>query len=454
MDWLKRDRIIHRQWNIAVNFFMPARALHHERFARLCHAVIQSYLFVVIVGNILALSYFALRVSPVWLEFVLLLGGAYSPVIGALFLRLTAKISASVVITNILGIAFVTAYALLTNCLSSPAIPILFGFLVMGAGFERRVVTAILTALVILSLSLLYTANEFGLRPAYQIPLTNLALLQFLGLIASVTLMAIGLFLGTLSRQAQRQRLTGALTQAQVANKAKTQFLANMSHELRTPLNAIIGFSELLKNQMFGPIGNPRYLEYSDDIQHAGHRLLNVIDDVLDISAIESQDFGAIDEEIDASELVAACVSMLAGRFKSSEITLTTMLAPNLPRLRGAQTRLKQIIVNLLENALKFSPAGGEVRIHAYSGENGGVTFEISDLGMGMVEADIPRLLEPFTQVHEADSRPHDGVGLGLYIANRLVELHDGRLDIVSAPGTGTKVYVHFPEERLVPAPV
>ena len=237
-------------------------------------------------------------------------------------------------------------------------------------------------------------------------------------------------------------------------NQYKSQFLANMSHELRTPLNAIIGFSELLKNQMFGPIGNPRYLEYSDDIQHAGHRLLNVIDDVLDISAIESQDFGAIDEEIDASELVAACVSMLAGRFKSSEITLTTMLAPNLPRLRGAQTRLKQIIVNLLENALKFSPAGGEVRIHAYSGENGGVTFEISDLGMGMVEADIPRLLEPFTQVHEADSRPHDGVGLGLYIANRLVELHDGRLDIVSAPGTGTKVYVHFPEERLVPAPV
>ena len=244
--------------------------------------------------------------------------------------------------------------------------------------------------------------------------------------------------------------MQGALNEARIASEAKSQFLANMSHELRTPLNAIIGFSEVLKGELLGPVGNPKYTEYSDDIQNSGHHLLRIIDEVLDISAIESREIEITDEEIDTNFLVTNCLSVLSRRSERAGIDLKSQLAPDLPLLRGDATRVRQIIINLLGNALKFSPAESDVLIKTYQEDTGGLTIEISDSGEGIPEEDILRMLEPFTQVHDAASRSHEGVGLGLYITNRLVKLHGGRLDIVSEPGKGTTVFIRFPRERIL----
>ncbi|MDP6876690.1 MAG: HAMP domain-containing sensor histidine kinase, partial [Alphaproteobacteria bacterium] len=442
--------VVLRCWRRAVDFFVPEQAHENERFAYLCRSVVQSFLTISIVAAVVAICYFTMRENPVPLEYALLLGGTVSPVAGALFLRLTAWVNTSVILTCLIGVSVITVYAMLSNGLSSPALPFLFGFLVMGSGFERRRITVAISVLIATALSLLYVPGTFNLRPAYQIPLGDPPLLQYLGLMAGLTLMAIGLYTMAATWRAQRLRLKGALNQARIANEAKSQFLANMSHELRTPLNAIIGFSEVLKDQMLGPMGNPKYTEYSDDIQSSGHHLLKIINEVLDISAIESREVKLVDEEIDTNFLVTNCLAMLSSRSERGGINLKSHLTPDLPLLRADATRVRQIVINLLANALKFSPAESDVVIETFQEEDGGLTIEISDSGAGIPKEDIPRMLEPFTQVHDVNSRPHDGVGLGLYITNRLVKLHGGRLDIVSDLGRGTTVFIRFPKERIL----
>ncbi len=450
MNGRKTKHIIVLSWRQAIDFFVPPQAHENERFTHLCQAVVRSFLITGIISIAAIVGYFAMRENLAPLEYTLLLAGASGPFAGALFLRQTAWVSTSIILTCLIGISLVTAFATLTNGLSSPALPLLFGFLVMGSGFERRRITIAISALIVASLSLLYILDTLDLRPAYQIPLENLPLVQYLGLMACMALMSIGLYMMAAAWRRQRRRLQGALNEARIASEAKSQFLANMSHELRTPLNAIIGFSEVLKGELLGPVGNPKYTEYSDDIQNSGHHLLRIIDEVLDISAIESREIEITDEEIDTNFLVTNCLSVLSRRSERAGIDLKSQLAPDLPLLRGDATRVRQIIINLLGNALKFSPAESDVLIKTYQEDTGGLTIEISDSGEGIPEEDILRMLEPFTQVHDAASRSHEGVGLGLYITNRLVKLHGGRLDIVSEPGKGTTVFIRFPRERIL----
>lgn len=247
--------------------------------------------------------------------------------------------------------------------------------------------------------------------------------------------------------------LRTALDVAASASQAKSQFLAAMSHELRTPLNAIIGFSEMIANETFGPVGDAHYPDYARSIHYSGRHLLQLINDILDFSKLDAGRLELQEEEIDLHELVAATLGMIELEASRAGIALFIDLGDKLPLLRADARRVRQVVLNLLSNAVKFTLPGGEVRLTTSScgGEFGII---IADTGIGIAADDIPRALEHFGQVDSSLSRKYQGTGLGLPLARRLMELHGGRLELESEVGIGTTVTAFFPGERLCPAQV
>jgi len=252
-------------------------------------------------------------------------------------------------------------------------------------------------------------------------------------------------------RKRVEKEIIAARYQAEAANKVKSAFLANMSHELRTPLNAIIGFSDLMIQQAFGPIEPPRYRDYAGNIHEAGEHLLELINDILDLSKVEAGGEELQEEAIDIAELVQAALVLVQGRATKGNVKLTLDLPDGLPRIRADLRKMKQILVNILSNAVKFTEAGGSVTIGVQCGPGGGHVFRISDTGVGIAEKDIPKALSPFGQIAKRSSGS-EGTGLGLPLTKKLVELHGGRFDLQSAPGMGTTVTFEFRAERVVAA--
>lgn len=245
--------------------------------------------------------------------------------------------------------------------------------------------------------------------------------------------------------QERTRELRDALVQAEMANRSKTDFLANMSHELRTPLNAIIGFSDMFRKSVFGPLGSKKYDEYADHIHDSGTHLLNLIHDILDVARVEVGQLSISPEEISLGDVFDNCKSMIAPRAQARDINLTFTVAPDTPPIYADNLRLKQILLNLVGNAIKFTPKGGKVDVIAKAAEDNGVCIRISDTGIGMTAKQIETALERFGQARSNHMISQDGVGLGLAICNSFMELHSGRLDIDSTPGTGTTVTVTFP---------
>ncbi|MBT3307673.1 MAG: hypothetical protein HN377_14490 [Alphaproteobacteria bacterium] len=238
---------------------------------------------------------------------------------------------------------------------------------------------------------------------------------------------------------------------AEAANRSKTEFLAHMSHELRTPLNAIIGFSDVIKDQTFGPLGHDNYVEYAGHIGQAGSHLSNIIADLLDVSQVEMGELEIGDDVIDLPEALGECETMVREHADQAKITLTTDVQNNIPNLRADCRRVKQIVLNLLSNAIKFTPEGGAVRVHGTVGDNNGIVLRITDTGLGIPEGDIQKILKPFGQVKEAyTNTSQEGVGLGLPLVLSLAELHGGIFLIESRPGKGTIMTVTFPPERTI----
>jgi signal transduction histidine kinase len=250
--------------------------------------------------------------------------------------------------------------------------------------------------------------------------------------------------------QSDQKALATALSRAQRADQAKTRFLANMSHELRTPLNAIIGFSETIENQLFGPVGNQRYVDYASDIRQSGQHLLSIINYILDLSKIEGDDITIEEDVVDIGALVRSVHTMLKRAAEDGHVALSVDMRVHLPRVRGSEVKLKQVLVNLVSNAVKYTPANGSVVIGARQEPGGGIAIGVRDTGIGMSKADQTTALLPFGRVENEMSARVNGAGLGLPLAKRFVEVHGGHLEIVSERGAGTTVTVHLPAGRTI----
>jgi signal transduction histidine kinase len=242
-----------------------------------------------------------------------------------------------------------------------------------------------------------------------------------------------------------RQALVEAMEEARSANRAKSEFLANMSHELRTPLNAVLGFSEVLQKERYGPVGNTKYIEYAGDIHRAGAHLLELINEVLDLSKIEAGQLELNLDMVDVNRTIETTLRMIRDRAFENEVELVVELEALSPIILADERVLKQVVLNLLANAVKFTDAGGRVTITSIIDFEGGVSIMVSDTGIGIEQADIARVLEPFAQVVFADNRAREGTGLGLPLSKRLIELHAGELEISSEIGVGTRVAIKFP---------
>jgi signal transduction histidine kinase len=231
---------------------------------------------------------------------------------------------------------------------------------------------------------------------------------------------------------------------AEAASAAKTRFLANISHELRTPLNAIIGFSDIISGQMFGELGNARYVDYATDIQRSGRHLLDIINSVLEISRSDAGKQLLKSEPVDLRYVLRDCSKMMAGQFATAQVSLVIDEPVGGLFVLGEKAKLRQIFLNLISNAMKFTEAGGRVSVSTRR-EAAAVIIEVADTGIGMTEEHIQIALTPFGQVDNRLERKYEGTGLGLPLARSLAELHGGRLEVESKPGEGTVILIRLP---------
>ncbi|WP_170245044.1 ATP-binding protein [Pararhodospirillum oryzae] len=253
---------------------------------------------------------------------------------------------------------------------------------------------------------------------------------------------------GEIARHEAERAQDEALEQALVANRSKTEFLANMSHELRTPLNAILGFSEVMAEEIMGPLGSARYRDYARGIHDSGAHLLSIINDILDVSKIEAGQMVLGEERVALGPLIDSALRLVSGRAAEGGVRLNA--GPRDGLVRGDGRRLKQVLLNVLSNAVKFTPEGGWVDVEVMRpGPGADLDIVIKDTGIGMSAEDIAIALKPFGQIDSGLARRHEGTGLGLPLARALTEMHGGRLLIASEPGEGTEVRVRLPAGRI-----
>jgi len=261
---------------------------------------------------------------------------------------------------------------------------------------------------------------------------------------------SVSIFTDITERMRNEDALREAMEEAESANRAKNQILANISHELRTPLDAIIGLSDIMKGGRLGPMGDPRYQEYTDDINDAARHLLVVIDDLLDVSRIEAGTLLMNEQIIDMAQLVRSSERLFREAARRQGVTLEVELPARLPHLFGDPVRTRQILINLMSNAIKFTDNGGWVTVSASLARNGRLVMAVADTGIGIPKDALEDVVAPFYRAEQTLTRDHEGTGLGLHLAKSLAEMHQGTLEIESEVGEGTTVTIMFPPARVV----
>jgi len=314
--------------------------------------------------------------------------------------------------------------------------------------------TAVITAMAVLAVASLH----FLVRSLEGLPIQPIAIINLSVEIVLVTAPIIFYARDVIEKlrtsratlDEMSRRLTNSVEQAEAANRAKSAFLANMSHELRTPLNAIMGFSEVMKDQHLGPMDNNRYLGYAGDIHSSGRYLLGIINDILDLSKIEAGKMTVENaEEFPLRQALEGTLAICVPLAEKFGVRVETRLPPETVRLIAVERMIRQIMINLVGNAIKFTPAGGVVQISGGASACGGYAVTVQDSGIGMSEQEIVQALTPFGQIENKLTATHNGTGLGLPLAKAMLELHDGRLEISSVPGSGTRIVLHFPASRI-----
>jgi signal transduction histidine kinase len=250
-------------------------------------------------------------------------------------------------------------------------------------------------------------------------------------------------------RKAAENALRHAKMQSDIANRAKTEFIANMSHELRTPLNSIIGFSEIIRDETLGPMGQKNYVEYASDIHKSGKALLKIITEILDISKIESGNRDLNESEFPLERTLKVCIDLLGPKVHERQISVEYK-AKDIPVLVGEELALRQVIMNIYSNAIKFTPYGGCITFFSNFDHDGSFRLSISDTGMGLDQDEIRKAFSPFGQADNALDRAGAGAGLGLPLSQMIMELHGGRIEMLSEKGIGTSVTMIFPASRVV----
>ncbi len=253
-----------------------------------------------------------------------------------------------------------------------------------------------------------------------------------------------------LENQALVTDLAAAHEELEAAERLKRESFANLGHELRTPLNAIIGFAQTLETELWGPLGSPRYREYASAIADSGQHLYLLIQGILDLSRHDAGMLELDEGSVNLTDAVRVCSAMLLGSAKAGGVALTVEAPDSGLWVRGDATKLRQIVINLAANAIRFTPSGGRVEVLVRRSDGGDTEIRVRDTGIGLEPEDIPRALEPFVQVSRDRTRESGGAGLGLPLSKRLAELHGGRLEIASRPGAGTTVTVTLPAARAL----
>lgn len=251
------------------------------------------------------------------------------------------------------------------------------------------------------------------------------------------------------SRKHAEIKLNEAKIQSDSANRAKTEFLANMSHELRTPLNSIIGFSEIIKNQSFGEISPPQYLEYANDIHSSGKNLLGIINQILDIAKIDAGERELNEALVNVNKVISTCLDLTKPRVDQAGLTLIDLTPQNLPSLIAEEVAIKQMLLNLLSNAIKFTPAGGRITVSGELENSGRLRLSVTDTGVGLSEDEIQKATSPFGVLDGRLNKETSGIGMGLSLIHALLKLHNGKLEIVSQKGIGTTASLVFPADRI-----
>lgn len=334
----------------------------------------------------------------------------------------------------------------------------LFGFFYLGddTGLRRAVMAAL-----VINVGLYVVIDLLSDQDAERLSaaeMDTVYLLSVLGIIIYVMMMALAdnrllarqtaLVKEAAVQRAIAEQLLHARDEAQAANRAKTEFLATTSHELRTPLNAIIGFSQLIRKQTFGPMPD-KYLRYVKDIEESGKHLLEIINDILDIAKAESGRFDLVEEDVDMRQVIAASLRLVHTRAAKSRIRMSVNVPADLPRLRADHRRVKQMLLNLLGNAIKFTTEGGSIIVSAGMENDGSLAVGVADTGIGIANESLAKVTQPFFQVDNSLARRNEGVGLGLPLVSSFMQRHGGMLEMTSELGRGTTATLRFPATRV-----